>query len=68
MPDLAIVDGRARIQEFGSIIDWWSEYRPILIKHMRAMELMWDQREHLARPGHDNGASRSMQGRVPQDS
>lgn len=68
-PVVAIVDGRARIQEFGSIIDWWSEHRPILIKHMRAMELMWDQREHLARPGQDNGAAtRGMQGRVPQDS
>jgi branched-chain amino acid transport system substrate-binding protein len=47
-PVVTIVDGRARIQEFGSIIDWWSAHKPVLIKHMRALDLMWDQREHLA--------------------
>jgi branched-chain amino acid transport system substrate-binding protein len=47
-PVVTIVDGRARIQEFGSITAWWSANRPVLIKHMRALDLMWDQREHLA--------------------
>ena len=47
-PVVTIVDGRARIQEFGSITAWWSANRPTLIKHMRALDLMWDQREHLA--------------------
>lgn len=47
-PVVAIVDGKARIQEFGSIADWWSKHRSILVKHMRSMNLMWDQREHLA--------------------
>jgi branched-chain amino acid transport system substrate-binding protein len=47
-PVVAIVDGRARIQEFGSITDWWSKHSSTLVKHMRAMDLMWDQREHLA--------------------
>jgi branched-chain amino acid transport system substrate-binding protein len=47
-PVVTIVDGRARIQEFGSITQWWSEHKPVLLKHMRALDLMWDQREHLA--------------------
>jgi branched-chain amino acid transport system substrate-binding protein len=47
-PVVAIVNGKARIQEFGSIADWWSKHRSILVKHMRALNLMWDQREHLA--------------------
>jgi len=47
-PVVTIVDGRARIQEFGSIPDWWEKHRPVLIRHMRALDLMWDQREHLA--------------------
>ncbi|HML29912.1 MAG TPA: ABC transporter substrate-binding protein [Hyphomicrobium sp.] len=47
-PVVAIVNGRARIQEFGSIAHWWSKHRAVLIKHLRALNLMWDQREHLA--------------------
>lgn len=47
-PVVKIVNGRARIQEYASIIDWWSEHKPVLIKHMRSLGLMWDQREHLA--------------------
>ncbi|MCC7252679.1 ABC transporter substrate-binding protein [Hyphomicrobium sp.] len=47
-PVVTIADGRARIQEFCSIIGWWTEHKEVLIKHMRAMELMWDQREQLA--------------------
>ncbi|HEX2840443.1 ABC transporter substrate-binding protein [Hyphomicrobium sp.] len=47
-PVVAIVDGRARIQEYGSIIDWWNSHKSVLIKHMRALDLMWDQREHQA--------------------
>ncbi len=43
-PVVTIQDGRARIQEFGSIIAWWAEHKSLLIKHMRALELMWDQR------------------------
>jgi branched-chain amino acid transport system substrate-binding protein len=44
-PVVAIEDGTARIQEFSSIVRWWSRHKPILIRHMRAMDLMWDQRE-----------------------
>jgi branched-chain amino acid transport system substrate-binding protein len=47
-PVVTIEGGKARIQEFGSIAAWWAKNRPILVKHMRAMNLMWDQREHLA--------------------
>ena len=47
-PVVVIVNGKARIQEFGSIADWWSKHQSILVKHMRALNLMWDQREHLA--------------------
>jgi branched-chain amino acid transport system substrate-binding protein len=44
-PVVMIEDGKARIQEFGSIVDWYSRHKLTLIKHMRAMNLMWDQRE-----------------------
>lgn len=46
-PVVMIEDGRARIQEFGSIMTWWADNRAILVKHMRALHLMWDQREEL---------------------
>lgn len=44
-PVVMIVDGKARIQEFGSINKWWTQHRSTLLKHMRALGLMWDQRE-----------------------
>ncbi len=47
-PVVTIENSRARIQEYGSIIDWWTQHQHILVKHMRALDLMWDQREHLA--------------------
>lgn len=47
-PVVTIEGGRARIQEFCSIMDWWSAHKDVLIKHMREMDLMWDQREHIA--------------------
>jgi branched-chain amino acid transport system substrate-binding protein len=47
-PVVTIVDGRARIQEYGSITDWWGKHKPLLLKHMRALNLMWDQREQFA--------------------
>ncbi len=43
-PVVMIQNGRARIQEFGSITDWWSAHSNVLVKHMRALGLMWDQR------------------------
>lgn len=44
-PVVTIQNGRARIVEFGSILDWWSAHSDLLIRHMRKMGLMWDQRE-----------------------
>ncbi len=44
-PVVTIQKGRARIVEFGSITTWWSKHKHLLIKHMRMMDLMWDQRE-----------------------
>ena len=44
-PVVTIQDGRARIVEYGSILDWWNAHSAILIRHMRRMGLMWDQRE-----------------------
>ena len=44
-PVVTIQNDRARIVEYGSILDWWEAHSPILIKHMRKMGLMWDQRE-----------------------
>ena len=44
-PVVAIRDGRARIVEFGSPLAWWKKHSELLIKHLRALNLMWDQRE-----------------------
>jgi branched-chain amino acid transport system substrate-binding protein len=44
-PVVTIQKGRARIVEYGSILDWWNAHSETLIKHMRKMGLMWDQRE-----------------------
>lgn len=48
-PVVAIRNGKARIAEFRSTIDWWNRNGNLLIKHMRALGQMWDQRED-ARP------------------
>lgn len=50
-PVVTIQDGRARIVEFGSITKWWSAHSALLIKHMRELHLMWDQREELLANG-----------------
>ncbi|MGD9919870.1 MAG: ABC transporter substrate-binding protein [Pseudorhodoplanes sp.] len=44
-PVVMIQDGKARIQEFASIPDWWDRNKAILVRHMRNLELMWDQRD-----------------------
>lgn len=44
-PVVAIRNGKARIVEFGSPLKWWSKHSALLVKHMRALNLMWDQRE-----------------------
>ena len=32
-------------QDFSSILDWWDKHKAILIRHMRDLNLMWDQRD-----------------------
>ncbi len=44
-PVVVIKDGRARIQEFASITAWWNKHKQVLLRHMRQMNLMWDQRQ-----------------------
>lgn len=44
-PVVTIRNGRARIVEFGSPLKWWNKHSDLLVKHMRALNLMWDQRE-----------------------
>lgn len=44
-PVVTFRNGRARIVEFGSPLAWWNKHSDLLIKHMRSLNLMWDQRE-----------------------
>ncbi|MEI9899542.1 MAG: hypothetical protein WDN31_04695 [Hyphomicrobium sp.] len=44
-PVVTIEDGRARIQEFSSIMRWLGKHKAVLIRHMRKAKLMWDQRK-----------------------
>jgi len=43
-PVVVIRDGKARIDSFRSITRWWDRHGLVLIKHMRALNQMWDQR------------------------
>jgi branched-chain amino acid transport system substrate-binding protein len=42
-PVVRIQDGKARIVEFGSVLDWWDQHGDLLLKHMRDCGQMWDQ-------------------------
>ena len=42
-PVVVIRDGKARIEEFRSITDWWNAHGPLLERHMRNLGQMWDQ-------------------------
>ncbi len=44
-PVVTIRGGKAHIVEFGSIMTWWNAHRNLMTKHMRKLNLMWDQRE-----------------------
>ena len=48
-PVVAIRDGRARIQEFGSVLDWLSRHGALLSRQLEELGQMWHQR--LAMPG-----------------
>ncbi len=43
-PVVVIRDGKARIAEYRSIPEWWAKHGDLLIKHMRDLGQMWDQR------------------------
>ena len=45
-PVVAIEDGQARIQEFGSIPDWLARHSELLKTEMHSLGQMWDQRLH----------------------
>jgi len=42
-PVVRIRDGKARIEEFRSVLDWWDLHGDILLRHMRENGQMWDQ-------------------------
>ncbi len=42
-PVVRIEDGKARIKEFRSVLDWWDLHGDILLRHMRENGQMWDQ-------------------------
>lgn len=43
-PAVVIEDGKARIKEYLSILDWWDRHGDLLIKHMEALGQMHYQR------------------------
>ena len=43
-PMVEIQNGKARIVQFRSVLDWWDEHGELLKKHMRSYGQMWDQR------------------------
>ncbi len=43
-PVVEIRNGKARIAEYRSIPDWWDRNSELLVRHMRALGQMWDQR------------------------
>lgn len=42
-PVVRIKNGKARIVEFRSVLDWWDLHGDILLRHMRKNGQMWDQ-------------------------
>ena len=41
---VVIKDGKAVIEEYGSIPQWWAKNKDLMIKRMRDRKQMWDQR------------------------
>ena len=44
-PVVVIKDGKARIQQYKSIPDWWAKHKDLMIKHMTALNQMYFQRK-----------------------
>ena len=49
-PVVAIRAGKARIVDYRSAISWWNQHSGILVRHMRDLKQMWDQREEERPP------------------
>lgn len=43
-PVVVIEDGKAKIKEYRSIPAWWDQHGDLLVKHMTALDQMWNQR------------------------
>ena len=43
-PVVVIEDGKAVVKEMRSIPEWWSKHKDLLVKHMTALDQMWNQR------------------------
>jgi branched-chain amino acid transport system substrate-binding protein len=43
-PVVGIREGRARILEFGSVLDWLDQHGPLLSRHLEDMGQLWHQR------------------------
>ncbi|QUS37144.1 ABC transporter substrate-binding protein [Falsirhodobacter algicola] len=55
-PVVRIIDGRARIVEFGSVLDWLGRNGPLLAQHLGALGQLWHQRR-AGRPAISRPAS-----------
>ena len=44
-PVVVIKDGKAKIQQYKSIPDWWAKHKDLMIKHMTALNQMYFQRK-----------------------
>jgi branched-chain amino acid transport system substrate-binding protein len=44
-PVVVIQDGKAKIQDYKSIPDWWNKNKDLMIKHMTALDQMYFQRK-----------------------
>jgi branched-chain amino acid transport system substrate-binding protein len=44
-PVVVIQDGKAKIQDYRSIPDWWNKNKDLMIKHMTALDQMYFQRK-----------------------
>lgn len=57
-PVVMIDNGKARIQEFRSVIAWWDQYGDLLVRHMQQLGQMWHQRIAMGEPGDDRAVPR----------
>ncbi|WP_420352045.1 ABC transporter substrate-binding protein [Paenirhodobacter sp.] len=49
-PVVRIIGGRARIVGFGSVPDWLARHGTVLVRHMRDLGQMWQQRVRFSPP------------------